>query len=1276
MATGNKLHTEVDFIDASDMAMPLQFVRHYNSQSTSTLQRGHIGLRWRHGFDYGLFVTYENFGIGYEFCGPFYGPAYGRSENTLCPPPDDSSDQLFMVDVQRMLPDGSIGGIGSYYFSYSTNRWHVVPEEGGIEVYNLQGSILSKHNPEGIGWTLTYLSGGRVDKVTHTSGRVVQFHWNGDDIAGVTDPDGKRYDYTYSNSRLIGVTYPGTTGSVAYHYGESGAEPNQLTGISRNGVRYSRYTYNGDRVSQSARFDGTNATSFTYGNDYTLATNARGAQTKYVFETVGGKRRLKQIERSGVQNCPATTARRGYASGYISWEEDWQGARTEYVRDAKVRVIEERRGYHDILPSEVRITKYTWLNMPDRVASIKRYGASTSEPIDEVTYTYYPTSHAAKTRLQSVTHCNRKNVGVPNQCRTTNYTYTFHSNSIPAQLTIDGPLSGTVDRIIQTWNNKGYLLTVTNALGYVTTYGNHNGLGLPQTVTDPNGLVTSLSYDARGRLINQQATVGSQTRTATWTYGPFGVTQATALGITETAQYASNGSISSVARNGLINAQYTRTALGHVEGVEYRAGGTLHFSRTLETDEIGRLIGETGNNGQSVEYERDNNGNILSITDGAGYITSNEYSLHNELKRTVDPLGNTTWYGYDAAGNLVEVTDPRGKMTSYQYDGLGNLVSMSSPDTGTATFTYDIAGRVTQMTRANNVTTSFTHDALGRITQATSSGQTQSWTYDNCTNGKGRLCATSDAAGTTAYTYNKDGSLSSQVATINGTGYTTSWIYDAHGRVTAITYPGGNQALYEYDTLGRVKTVKAKIGSVTNTLASNIAYYPYGPPSGWTFGNGLQRSTPHDLDYRVGNIASPAVQALSYGYDLNDRIVAILDGIPSGQSATYQYDTASRLVAAQSGQSESWAYDANGNRTGQTGAAGSSSYSIATANNRLTGISGANARSYTFNALGNVTQKTGAGGTATYTYDAFNRQKTVATSAGTTTYHYNALQQRMRKTGAAGNINYLYTPDGALLGETASGSTTLSREYIWLHGAPIGLIHGGALYYVHNDHLGRPEVVTNGSKAVVWRAHNQAFGRTVTTNSIGGLNIGFPGQYYDAESDLWYNWHRYYDASIGRYTQSDPIGLEGGISTYAYVDNDPINWTDPLGLLKFSVMFGGNLSFAEWGGTKEWGFGFDTSGNFCRIVETCSSQFTIGGFASVGGSAGITKGEFCKGESQSESDRLNVDLGFGKTGGLSVDHGGAGSPTGGARGFAGVGGGLGVSSLRCEMRTICRNPFR
>jgi RHS repeat-associated protein len=150
-------------------------------------------------------------------------------------------------------------------------------------------------------------------------------------------------------------------------------------------------------------------------------------------------------------------------------------------------------------------------------------------------------------------------------------------------------------------------------------------------------------------------------------------------------------------------------------------------------------------------------------------------------------------------------------------------------------------------------------------------------------------------------------------------------------------------------------------------------------------------------------------------------------------------------------------------------------------------------------------------------------------------------------------VIFHYDIFGNLIAESSLNGI-ITKEYIYLDSQPLAMItstNGESIFFYHNDHLGTPKVMTDLPGNVVWKANHAPFGKAeIIINTIEN-NLRFPGQYYDGETGLHYNWHRYYDPTTGRYLTPDPIGLAGGINPFVYSYNNPVNFTDPLGLFWF-----------------------------------------------------------------------------------------------------------------------------
>jgi RHS repeat-associated protein len=217
---------------------------------------------------------------------------------------------------------------------------------------------------------------------------------------------------------------------------------------------------------------------------------------------------------------------------------------------------------------------------------------------------------------------------------------------------------------------------------------------------------------------------------------------------------------------------------------------------------------------------------------------------------------------------------------------------------------------------------------------------------------------------------------------------------------------------------------------------------------------------------------------------------------------------------------------------------------------------GVTSRSFSYDAAGNLTQDQDVFYSQTQVL-AWNHPGQIASVTrnsiprGAYTYDYlHRLVARDIQSGV-GMVHRVHDLDGNVIAEHhASGY--LMTEYVWLEDRPIAVIADAGstprTLWVHTDHLERPFLMTNAAGNVVWEASYKPFGEVASITGSETLDHRFPGQWFQMESGLHYNWHRHYDATTGRYVSPDPIGMPDGPSRYAYVLNSPLMHADRKGM--------------------------------------------------------------------------------------------------------------------------------
>ncbi|MGZ9667216.1 RHS repeat-associated core domain-containing protein [Pseudomonas sp. GNP014] len=752
------------------------------------------------------------------------------------------------------------------------------------------------------------------------------------------------------------------------------------------------------------------------------------------------------------------------------------------------------------------------------------------------------------------------------------------------------------------WNDDGSV-AVHYVDGTEETYVHDDRARLVRKV-EANGGEQLKAYDSSGRLVAEQDALGAITE---YRYDEAGRLVALLAPDDEPTSYEyRNGFLHSRARGEAVwtwrrNAQGDVTETvdpdGHVTHYHYDARGRLLSIRYPDSsrhvrvwNDLGQLVEETLPDGGVRRFSYDALGRRTTTCDEHGAVTRQQWDALGRLVQTTAPTGATRAYSYGAYGQVTAERDELGRITRYEYDDDLHLVSRKiNPDGTRVQYRYDHAqlllteienesgetyrldytstGLIRQETGFDGRRTAYAYDLNGHLLEKTEFGDDGStWVtaYERDTAGRLLIKTLPDGV-KVEYRYDRLGRL---VGVDDGQKHSLAFEYDLQDRLIT-EHQGWGTLRYAYDACGQLKRQRlpdnskldyhyAKGGALTaidlNGASLTRHVYQSGREQQRQQGLLLSEYAYDDqgrlLAHAVGH-QHASLYRRDYAYSANGNLEHIADS-RHGQR-TYGYDALDRLIRVRHSRDElpeTFAHDPAGNllmqdRPGPTQIRG----------NRLL-MQGD--RHYDYDAFGNlIRERRGRDQqlVTEYRYDSQHRLIGLTRPDGkTASYRYDAFGRRIRKTVDGVSTEYFWQGDHLV----AESSKTQHRSYVYEPGTfrPLALLDGkgpkkACPFYYQLDHLGTPQELTDYSGEIVWSAQYDAYGKVAAITLAGedylDQPLRFQGQYFDAESGLHYNRHRYYDPRLGRYLTPDPVKLAGGLNQYQYVPN-PTGWVDPLGL--------------------------------------------------------------------------------------------------------------------------------
>jgi RHS repeat-associated protein len=787
---------------------------------------------------------------------------------------------------------------------------------------------------------------------------------------------------------------------------------------------------------------------------------------------------------------------------------------------------------------------------------------------------------------------------------TRTYTYDVFGNRISVSISGSG-MSARTTTIAYDPSGR-FMASLTNPYSQVEYQTYDPAFGLRTSRQDINGLTTTWTPDALGRLINEARPDGTQSSTTFSVCISSCGSETYHVQRTTTTVAAPSVTIAPtvVTYFDVLDREYKRSTGGFNES-------TIWQSRTF--DNVGRLASISRNRYSSdtpqytkysydfadritgqVEPDRSAthwvySGLSTTIIDRNGRSRSETRDQVGQTTAVTDALGHVTQYKYDPFGNLLTTTDSAGNKTLLNYDVMGRKIGMKDPDTGSSSYTYNGAGELLTQTDAKGQTITVSYDLLGRMVSRQSAEFTGTWTYDTATHGVGKLASVTNSSGfTKAFTYDAIGRPTNEQTTLDTT-YSVGTSYDSSGRLSQLTYPSGFAVTYVYDSNGYLREVRNS--ATSSVLWQRNSQNADNLPLQETLGNGVVSTNSYfastgRLSGTTALSGTVLLQDYSLAYDYLGNVTARSDLINHYTGArlaeTYTYDSLHRLTSVRSSrETKRFGYDPLGNLISKTDV-GNMNYGDGRPGRPVHAVMSTNGPKqfvFTYDANGNML--TGAGRAIAWT--SFDKASNISNSANSVTFSYGPDFERYKEVQTTcadylGNasstcIKYMVNPRqdvGIHFEKETNGSITTYRNFLY---AGPGKVFGvyttrsdgtSNTRYFHRDHLGSVVLSTYDNGAVAERLSYDAHGKRRNvigtddpSNAIRSVvsHQGFTDHEMMDDGGLGLiNMNgRIYDPLLGRFLSADPFVQNvrdmQSFNRYSYVSNNPLSATDPSGHL-------------------------------------------------------------------------------------------------------------------------------